>query len=53
MAKNMSKKGMKDWAKAMYAISKTKKGVSNSTATIRETGTEVAQLIPELTNQLY
>jgi len=51
MAKNMSKKGMKDWAKSMYAISKTKKGVSNSTATIRETGTEVAQLIPELTNQ--
>jgi hypothetical protein len=51
MAKNMSKKGMKDWAKSMYAISKTKKGVSNSTATIKETGTEVAQLIPELTNQ--
>lgn len=51
MAKNMSKKGMKDWAKAMYAISKNKKGVSNSTATIKESATEVAQLIPELTNQ--
>jgi hypothetical protein len=51
IAKNMSKKGMKDWAKAMYAISKNKKGVSNSTATIKESATEVAQLIPELTNQ--
>ena len=51
MAKNMSSKGMKDWAKAMYAISKNKKGVSNSTATIKESATEVAQLIPELTNQ--
>ena len=51
MAKNMSSKGMKDWAKAMYAISKTKKGISNSTATIKETATEVAQLIPELSNQ--
>ena len=51
MAKNMSKKGMKDWAKAMYAISKNKKGISNSTATIKESATEVAQLIPELTNQ--
>ena len=51
MAKNMSKKGMKDWAKAMYAISKNKKGISNSAATIKESATEVAQLIPELTNQ--
>ena len=51
MAKNMSKSGYKDLAKSMFAISKTKPGVNAATTTVRESATEVAQLIPELTNQ--
>jgi len=51
MARNMAKNGYKNFAKSLFAISKTKPGTNASTATIRESGTEVAQLIPELTNQ--
>jgi len=51
MAKNMSKAGYKDLAKSVFAISKTKPGVNAATTTVRESATEVAQLIPELTNQ--
>ena len=51
MAKNMSKAGYKELAKSVFAISKTKPGVNAATTTVRESATEVAQLIPELTNQ--
>jgi len=51
MARNMAKNGYKNFAKSLFAISKTKPGTNASTTTIKESGTEVAQLIPELTNQ--
>ena len=51
IAKDLAKRGSKNLAKSMWGFVKRDSKGNVNEAALRETGTEIAQLIPELTNE--
>ena len=51
IAKDLAKRGSKNLAKSMWGFVKRDSKGNINEAALRETGTEIAQLIPELTNE--